>query len=67
MGRRRVWQWTQAVRGQRCSVRALAEAVRGEAEVIVTAEDGHRAVAMGVAAQMAAAEARVVSMQEVGL
>jgi len=41
--------------------------VRGEADVIVTAEDGHRAVAMGVAAQMAAAEARIVSMKEVGL
>ena len=43
------------------------EAVRGAADVIVTAEDGHRAVAMGVAAQMAAVQSRVVSMQEVGL
>ncbi|MEC8098820.1 MAG: Gfo/Idh/MocA family oxidoreductase, partial [Pseudomonadota bacterium] len=46
---------------------AFLKAVRGEADVIVTAEDGHRAVAMGVAAQMAAAEARIVSMKEVGL
>ena len=46
---------------------AFLKAVRGEADVIVSAEDGHRAVAMGVAAQMAAAEARTVSMQEVGL
>ena len=45
---------------------AFLKAVRGEADVIVTAEDGHRAVAMGVAAQMAAAEARIVSMLEVG-
>ena len=42
-------------------------AVRGEAEVIVTAEDGHRAVAMGVAAQMAAREKRRVDMTELGL
>ena len=46
---------------------AFLRAVRGEADVIVTAEDGHRAVAMGAAAQMAAAEARIVSMKEVGL
>ena len=46
---------------------AFLKAVRGEADVIVTAEDGHRAVAMGIAAQMAAADARIVSMQEVGL
>ena len=46
---------------------AFVEAVRGAADVIVTAKDGHRAVAMGVAAQMAAAQSRVVSMQEVGL
>ena len=46
---------------------AFLKAVRGEADVIVTAEDGHRAVAMGVAAQIAAAESRIVWMQEVGL
>ena len=47
--------------------KAFLAAVRGEAEVIVTADDGHRAVAMGVAAQMAAAEKRRVDMTEVGL
>jgi hypothetical protein len=41
--------------------------VRGTAAVPVTALDGHRAVAMGVAAQMAAAEKRRVEMTEVGL
>jgi len=46
---------------------AFVRAVRGEADVIVTADDGHRAVAMGVAAQMAAAQGRTVEMQEVGL
>jgi predicted dehydrogenase len=46
---------------------AFLRAVRGEADVIVTADDGHRAVAMGVAAQMAAAQGRTVAMQEVGL
>ena len=47
--------------------KAFVAAVRGEAEVIVDALDGHRAVAMGVAAQMAAAEKRRVDMSEVGL
>lgn len=47
--------------------KAFLAAVRGEAEVPVTALDGHRAVAMGVAAQMAAAEKRRVEMTEVGL
>ena len=47
--------------------KAFLEAVRGTAEVIVTAEDGFRAVAMGVAAQMAASEKRRVNMTEVGL
>ena len=46
---------------------AFLAAVRGEAEVIVDALDGHRAVAMGVAAQMAASEKRRVEMTEVGL
>ncbi len=47
--------------------KAFLAAIRGEAEVPVTALDGHRAVAMGVAAQMAAAEKRRVDMTEVGL
>ena len=47
--------------------KAFLDAVRGEAEIIVTAEDGHRAVAMGVAAQIAAAEKRRVNMTEVEL
>ena len=46
---------------------AFVRAVRGEADVIVTADDGHRAVAMGVAAQLAADQGRTVAMQEVGL
>ena len=46
---------------------AFLSAIKGEAEVPVTALDGHRAVAMGVAAQMAAAEKRRVDMIEVGL
>ena len=40
-------------------------AIRGEGPVEVTAIDGLRAVAMGVAAQIAAAEHRVVDMKEV--
>jgi predicted dehydrogenase len=47
--------------------KAFLDAVRGEADVIVNALDGHRAVAMGVAAQMAAKEKRRVDMTEVGL
>lgn len=39
-------------------------AIQGEGPVEVSADDGLRAVAMGVAAQMAAAEHRVVSMDE---
>ena len=46
---------------------AFLSAIKGEAEVPVTALDGHRAVAMGVAAQLAAAEKRRVDMIEVGL
>lgn len=46
---------------------AFLAAVRGEAEVVVSADDGHRAVAMGVAAQMAANEKRRVDMTELGL
>ena len=47
--------------------KAFLDAVRGDAEVEVTVLDGHRAVAMGVAAQMAATEKRRVDMNEVGL
>lgn len=47
--------------------KAFLDAVRGDGEIIVTAEDGHRAVAMGVAAQMAANEKRRVNMTEVNL
>ena len=47
--------------------KAFLDAVRGTVAVPVTALDGHRAVAMGVAAQMAAAEKRRVEMTEVGL
>lgn len=41
-------------------------AVRGEGRVEVTAEDGMRAVAIGVAAELSARERRVVTMAELG-
>ena len=41
-------------------------AVRGEGTVEVTAEDGLRAVAIGIAAEMSARERRVVEMTELG-
>ena len=44
---------------------AFARAVRGEGPVEVTADDGLRAVAMGVAAEISACERRVVEMAEV--
>ncbi|MFE8583719.1 Gfo/Idh/MocA family protein [Sphingomonas sp. NCPPB 2930] len=44
---------------------AFADAVRGEGPVQVSAEDGLRAVAMGVAAEISAREHRVVEMREV--
>ena len=44
---------------------AFARAVRGEGPVEVSADDGLRAVAMGVAAELSAAEKRVVTMAEV--
>ncbi len=44
---------------------AFARAVRGEGMVEVTAEDGLRAVAMGVAAEISAGEHRVVTIAEV--
>ena len=44
---------------------AFAAAVRGEGPVAVTADDGLRAVAMGVAAELSARERRAVAMAEV--
>lgn len=43
---------------------AFARAVRGDGPVEVTAEDGLRAVAMGVAAEISAREKRAVEMSE---
>jgi predicted dehydrogenase len=43
---------------------AFAAAVRGEGPVQVSAEDGLRAVAIGVAAEISAREHRVVEMSE---
>ena len=45
----------------------FAAAVRGEGPVIVTADDGLRAVAIGIAAETSAREHRVVEMAELGL
>lgn len=45
---------------------AFAAAIRGEASVLVTAEDGLRAVAIGTAAEISAREHRVVTMSELG-
>ena len=42
-------------------------ALRGEGPIIVTADDGLRAVAMGAAAELSAREHRVVTMAELGL
>ena len=42
-------------------------AVRGQGPVLVTADDGLRAVAMGLAAEISAREYRVVEMAELGL
>ena len=47
--------------------RHFAAAVRGEGRVIVTADEGLRAVAMGIAAETSAREHRVVEMRELGL
>ena len=47
--------------------RHFAAAVRGEGPVIVTADDGLRAVAMGIAAETSAREHRVVEMTELGM
>lgn len=46
---------------------AFAAAARGEGDVLVTAEDGLRAVAIGVAAEISAREHRVVEMAELGI
>ena len=46
---------------------AFARAVRGHGPVEVTADDGLRAVAMGIAAETSAREHRVVAMAELGL
>ncbi|KAB7649116.1 gfo/Idh/MocA family oxidoreductase [Polymorphobacter fuscus] len=45
----------------------FAAAVRGQGPVMVTADDGLRAVAMGLAAEMSARDKRVVAMAELGL
>jgi myo-inositol 2-dehydrogenase / D-chiro-inositol 1-dehydrogenase len=45
---------------------AFLAAAKGEGPVLVTAEDGLRAVAIGVAAEMSAREKRVVEMTELG-
>ncbi|MCQ9156668.1 Gfo/Idh/MocA family protein [Acidomonas methanolica] len=47
-------------------LRAFLEAAAGRAPVLVTAEDGLRAVAMGTAAEISARETRVVTMRELG-
>ncbi len=46
---------------------ATSPAVASEAPVQVSAEDGLRAVAIGVAAEISAREHRVVEMRELGL
>ena len=48
-------------------MQAFLAAVRKQGPVIVTAEDGLRAVAMGAAAERSARENRVVSLSEFGL
>ena len=45
---------------------AFLKAVRGEGPVVVTAEDGLKAVAIGAAAEISAKEHRVVEMAELG-
>lgn len=46
---------------------AFARAVRGEGKIEVSADDGLRAVAMGLAAEISAREHRAVEMAELGL
>ena len=45
---------------------AFLDAVRGRGPVIVGAEDGLRAVAIGAAAELSARQQRVVAMSEFG-
>jgi predicted dehydrogenase len=47
-------------------LRAFLGAVRGEGPVVVTADDGLRAVAIGAAAELSAREKRVVRVEEMG-
>ena len=47
-------------------LQAFVAAVRGEGPVAVTADDGLRAVAIGLAAEISAREHRVVAMAELG-
>lgn len=47
-------------------LQAFLKAVRGEGPVVVTAEDGLRAVAIGAAAEISSNEHRVVEMAELG-
>ena len=47
-------------------LQAFVAAVRGEGPVVVTADDGLRAVAIGMAAEISARERRVVEMSELG-
>ncbi len=47
-------------------IAAFIDAVRGRGPVQVTADDGLRAVAMGMAAEISAREKRVVEMSELG-
>ena len=47
-------------------IAAFIDAVRGRGPVQVTADDGLRAVAMGMAAEISAQEKRVVEMSELG-
>ena len=46
--------------------RSQTAAVRGEGPVLVSAEDGLSAVAIGTAAEISALEHRVVEMAEIG-
>jgi len=47
--------------------RAFMDAINGKGPVIVSAEDGLKAVGMGLAAEISAKERRVVEMAELGL
>ena len=47
-------------------LKAFLAAVAGEGPVMVTADDGLRAVAIGAAAEISARERRVVEMSELG-